>query len=90
MNISYETIQQCLTCLIEFFGFVALFILPAEYIIKRHIDEVRSWGTPGNPQIVQIETKVKEIKVPKEAIDKTVKSTTKRKRTRKTMKEIAA
>lgn len=90
MNISYDAIQQFITYAIEFFGFTALFILPAEYIIKRHIDEVRSWGKPGNPQIAQIETKVKEIKVPKEASDKTVKSTTKRKRTRKTVKEIAA
>lgn len=90
MNISYETTQQFLTYLIEFFGFVALFILPCEYIAKRHIDEVRSWGVPGEPQITQAEVKLKEVEIPRRASDKSAKSTTKTKRTRKKTKEIAA
>jgi hypothetical protein len=88
MNISYETTQQFLTYVIEFFGFIAFFVLPCEYIAKRHIEEVRSWGVPGNPQIAQIEVKVKEVEVPKRASDKSAKSTTKTNRTRKKMKEI--
>lgn len=51
MSISYENTQQFFTCLIEFFGFVALFILPCEYIIKCHVETVNSWGKPGERHI---------------------------------------
>lgn len=93
MSISYDTTQQFLTYLIEFFGFVALFILPTEYIIKRHIDEVRSWGVPGEgyPEIpnlsqpIQPKVKVEKGETPKkERKTESEKSTnTKTKRTRK-------
>lgn len=93
MSISYETIQQFLTYAIEFFGFIALFILPAEYIIKCHIDEVNSWGVPGkeyleisNPhQATQIEVKIEKVETPKkERKTESEKPTnTKTKRTRK-------
>jgi len=73
MSISYETTQQFLTYLIEFFGFIALFILPVEYIIKCHINEVHSWGVPGkeyqeisNPhQVNQTEVKIEKVETPK-------------------------
>lgn len=51
MNISYETTQQYFTYLIEFFGFVALFLLPCEYIIKCHVETVNGWGKPGERHI---------------------------------------
>lgn len=47
MDISYETSQQFLTYAIEFFGFLAIFVLPFEYIIKCHFETVNSWGRPG-------------------------------------------
>jgi hypothetical protein len=89
MNISYELTQEFLTYLIDFIGFVAIFILPLDYIIKLHINEVRSWGTPGKiPQQVSppVELKVEPIKQGKEKIKK---STTKTKQSRKRMKKAA-
>ncbi len=92
MTNSYESTQQILTYLIEFFGFIALFILPCEYIIKCHIDEVRSWGVPGKgyPKISiphQVtETKIiKELETPKKErkIESEKSTETKTKRTRK-------
>lgn len=93
MNITYEMTQQFLTYAIEFLGFIALFILPAEYIIKCHIDEVRSWGVPGEGypeiltpnQLTHTEIKVEKIETPK--IDRKIESEkstkSKTKRTRK-------
>ncbi len=89
VNISYEVTQQFLTYSINFLGFVAIFILPLDYIIKLHINEVRSWGTPGKiPQQVSppVELKVEPIKQGKEKIKK---STTKTKQSRKRMKKAA-
>jgi hypothetical protein len=92
MSESYEKTQQILTYLIEFFGFLALFVLPAEYIIKCHIDEVRSWGIPGKeyqkiskqPQVTEAETLAKPLETPKkEGRKESEESTTKTNRTRK-------
>lgn len=98
MIISYEITQQFLLYLIDFLGFVMIFVLPAEYIIKCHIDEVRSWGTPQelhverviSPQVIQQKIEAKEIKASNEGSNENIKSTTKTKRTRKKKKEIAA
>jgi hypothetical protein len=93
MSENYETTQQILTYLIEFFGFLALFVLPAEYIIKCHIDEVRSWGVPGEGylemstpnQVTRTETIVEKIETPKieRKIESEKSTKTKKKRTRK-------
>lgn len=92
MLISYEMTQQILTYAIDFFGFIALFILPAEYIIKRHIDEVSSWGVPGErnleisnpPQPTQTEVMLEKVETSKTKRKvESEKSTTKSKRTRK-------
>jgi hypothetical protein len=92
MTNSYESTQQILTYLIEFFGFIALFILPTEYIIKCHIDEVRSWGVPGEgyPEILTpnqptlTKTYIETIETPKierkKESEKSTKSKTKRTR----------
>jgi hypothetical protein len=93
MTNSYETTQQILTYLTEFFGFIALFILPAEYIIKRHIDEVRSWGVPGEGylemstpnQVTRTETNIEKLETPKieRKIESEKSTKSKTKRTRK-------
>jgi hypothetical protein len=93
MSNLHEITQQILTYLIELFGFIALFILPAEYIIKCHIDEVRSWGVPGKEyqkisiatQVTEVEQKAKTLETPKkEGRKESGESTkTKTKRTRK-------
>ncbi len=85
--------QQFLTYAIEIFGFVALFVLPAEYIIKSHVNEVRSWGVPGKeyqkistqPQVTEAETIAKTLETPKKEGRKESEesTTTKSKRTRK-------
>jgi hypothetical protein len=89
VNTSYEVTQQFLTYFIDFFGFVAIFILPLDYIIKLHIREVQSWGTPGkiSEQISPpVELKVKPIKQGKEKIQK---PTAKTKRSRKRVEKAA-
>ncbi len=93
MSILYETTQQFLTYLIEFFGFVALFILPCEYIIKCHFDEVKSWGRPEEglsktPNLAQAPLKNQDKKEQKPAKQRTSEdeepTTTKTKRRKKT------
>ncbi len=89
MNISYELTQQFLTYSIEFLGFVAIFILPCHYIIKLHVNEVRSWGTPGKMSqqaSSPVKLKPEPLKQDKEKIKK---PTTKTKQSRKRMKKAA-
>lgn len=79
MNISYETIQNILTILIEICGFIAIAVLPAIYIIETNIKEVKSWGNPEVTQQIipetssleQIQEPIKNDATPTEKQEKT-------------------
>ncbi len=98
MNFSYETTQQILTYLIEFFGFLAFFVLPCEFIIKTHINEVRSWGKPENgyqeiskPEQKPLINRDKKEETPKEqSVDESEKPTTTKTKRRKKKELVTA
>jgi hypothetical protein len=73
MHISHEAIQQILTYIVDFFGFIAIFILPCHYIAKLHIQEVYSWGRPGKipyERVAPIKSKVEPFKKRNKKIEK--------------------